>query len=55
MANQTADQNPESALRLVYEKPSLHRLGLLRLVTRLSDHDDDDDHDRWEDGFPGGF
>lgn len=37
------EQNSANARDLVYQKPTLHRLGLLRLMTRFSfAHGDDD-------------
>lgn len=43
------DKDRESVLvpRHVYEKPSLQRLGLLRLMTRYS-HAGEPEDDRWE-------
>jgi hypothetical protein len=48
MANQVVeDSNPVPAPRHVYEKPTLQRLGLLRLMTRYS-HAGEPDDDSWE-------
>ncbi len=38
----SAVQNPIAAHRFVYEKPTLQRLGLLRLMTRFSIAGEDD-------------